>query len=260
MAVLDLFGLDGRRALVTGANKGLGKAFALALAEAGADVAVTSRTLENAEVTAEEIRAMGRKSLAIQVDVREEAQVREMVAKAERDLGPIDIQVNNAGFGRVNKTLDDLSLEEWSIAIDTNITGTFLCGREMAPLMAKRGGGTMINLASICGFTILQGVPPSPYDASKSGVVALTKAMAVQWGPQGIRVNAIAPGLHLTDPNKRWFSTLPEFYDAVVEATPLKRVADPEELGGLVVFLASDASPFVTGQTIIVDGGYSIWK
>jgi len=111
MAVLDLFRLDGRRALVTGANKGLGKAFALALAEAGADVAVTSRTLENAEVTAKEIQAMGHKSLAIQVDVREEDQVREMVAKAESDLGPIDIQVNNAGFGRVNKTLDELSLE-----------------------------------------------------------------------------------------------------------------------------------------------------
>lgn len=245
IGILDKFGLQDKVALVTGAGKNLGKVIALALAEAGADVAVASRTLSEIQKTAEEIREKGKKALAIPLDVTNFAQVESAVRQIVSEFGRIDILVNNAAV-RSYKPLLEMSENEWRGVIDTNLTGAFFCCKAVGRFMVRRGSGRIINISSAAG---IQGIADrTVYCASKGGLVLLTRALALEWAPYNILVNAVAPGTLAT----RHFN---ETLEKRSEGLPLGRPAELNEIAPLVVYLASDASTYTTGEVIVVDGG-----
>ena len=247
MGVLDKFRLQGKVALVTGAGKNLGKVIALSFAEAGADVVVASRTLSEVQKTAEEIREKGQKSLAIPLDVTDFAQVERAVRQVVSEFGRIDILVNNA-VARSYKSLLEMSEDEWRSVIDTNLTGAFLCCKAVGPFMVRQGGGRVINIASKAGFRGT--VDRTAYCASKGGLVLLTRALALEWAPYNILVNAVAPGLLLTPRHSS-----KEVLKKRVVGVPLGRGAELDEIAPAVVYLASEASTYTTGEVILVDGG-----
>ncbi|MEI7448439.1 MAG: 3-oxoacyl-ACP reductase family protein [Desulfomonile sp.] len=244
--------LDGRVALVTGAGKGLGKAFCLRLAEEGADiVAVTRADTEGLEKTAKEVRSLGREVLAAKVDVSREEDTLSMAAQALERFGRIDVLVNNAAYyyGVARKAFTEISLEEWDRMMAVNVKGPWLCTRAVFPNMKERGKGKIINLASEVFFTGSQGFVH--YVSSKGGVIGLTRALAIELGPYGICVNAVAPGYTDTEASR----TIADVSKYDISRTPLKRLERPEDVVGIVAFLASDESDFITGQTVLVDGG-----
>jgi NAD(P)-dependent dehydrogenase (short-subunit alcohol dehydrogenase family) len=251
---IDLFRLDGRVALVTGGSKGLGEAMAGALASAGADVVLTSRHYAEAEAAAGRVGAeYGRRAVAIEADVADAAQVAAMVQQALGALGHIDILVNNAGIN-IRKATLDLSEAEWLEVLATNLTGPFLVSRAVAPHMIERGWGRIINLGSIQSFIAMPGRPA--YNSTKGGLMQLTRTMALEWAQQGVNVNALCPGPFDT-PLNRSLRDNPAAYQAFLSKIPLGRWGDPGELGGAVIFLASEASSFVTGAALMVDGGWT---
>jgi NAD(P)-dependent dehydrogenase (short-subunit alcohol dehydrogenase family) len=254
MTVLDQFRLTGRRALVTGGGRGLGRVIAQALAEAGADVAVAGRTLDVCEDAAREIAAAtGRRTLALAADVTLIADVERLVREVEAGLGPIDILVNNAGVN-IRGVVEELGEADWDTVIGTNLKAPFLCSRAVGPGMCARGWGRVINLGSILSVIALPG--RAPYASSKAGVLGLTRVLALEWAKQGVTVNAICPGPFATDMN-RLLLTDPVKYQAFVEKIPLGRWGELHEIVGAAVFLASDASSFVTGSALFVDGGWT---
>ena len=251
--------LEGKVSIVTGASKGLGASFAEMLAKAGSDVVITCRHFKDLEATAAAIRNSGRKVLKIECDITAEDQVKSMVEQAYDEFGKIDILVNNAATGRVNLPPQETTLEQWSSVIQTNVTGPFLCSREVGKVMIKQKKGKIINIASMSGYIINKYFHGGSYDISKSSVVALTKALAVEWAPYNINVFAVAPGYYYTDPNRRWFESNEEVYQKVTDMIPLKKLGDIKELAGLIACLASDITNYMTGSTILIDGGYTIW-
>jgi NAD(P)-dependent dehydrogenase (short-subunit alcohol dehydrogenase family) len=252
--VYDKLRLDGKVALVTGGGRGLGKAMVLALAEAGANVAVLGRTVKEIEETAGEIKKMERKALAVPTDILQPQDVEKAVQMTLKELGQIDILVNNSGTTLV-KSILDLSLEEWNRIIQTNLTGVFIISKVVGKHMVERKQGKVINIASVAG---VRGVTTlSAYGASKAGVIQLTRCMAAEWARYNIRVNAIAPGYFYTSMSAPGLDN-DKVRDAILSKIPLRRVGQPEELGPLVVYLASEASDFMTGETIFIDGGQSI--
>ena len=256
MSVLALFDLTGEKALVTGGGQGIGRSMALALAEAGADVAVAQRRGEVAEKTAGEIAAIGRDSLAISADVSDAADVERMVEATQERFGRIDILVNNAGIARGGPT-DEVSEELWDSVIDINLKSVFLCSRLVGPEMARAGKGSIINNGSMSGYIVNKPQPQAAYNASKAAVHHLTKSLAAEWAADGVRVNAVAPGYIDTDMSSAGLrSPLREEWLA---QTPMGRVGEADELKGVTLFLASRASSFVTGEVIVVDGGYCCW-
>jgi NAD(P)-dependent dehydrogenase (short-subunit alcohol dehydrogenase family) len=253
-SVLDLFRLDGRRALVTGGHKGLGLMMAKALAEAGADVAIASRTLDACRQAAGVVaKDTGRRSAAFALDVTSGDAVAAAADEIERAFGPIDILVNNAGVN-VRGNVQDLSEADWDAVIDTNLKGPFLCARAFGPRMCARGWGRVINLASILGVVALGG--RAPYASSKAGVINLTRVLALEWAAQGVTVNAIGPGPFATDMNLPLLND-PAKYQAFVQKIPMGRWGELHEIGGAAVFLASDAASYVTGSLLLVDGGWT---
>jgi len=254
MNVLDSFRLDGRRALVTGGSKGLGKVIATALAEAGADVAIVSRTAADCEATAGEIAAAtGRKALYATADLTDGKQIAAMIDDVQDRLGPIDVLVNNAGVN-TRGLAHELSEEDFDAVVAINLKSPFLCSRILGPQMCERGWGRVINLGSILSVVALPG--RAPYCSAKAGVVNLTRVLALEWAQSGVTVNAICPGPFATDMNKPLLAD-PEKYKAFLSKIPMGRWGDLDEIAGAAVFLASGASSFVTGSTLFVDGGWT---
>jgi NAD(P)-dependent dehydrogenase (short-subunit alcohol dehydrogenase family) len=254
LSVLSHFRLDGRRALVTGGARGLGRVMAEALAEAGADVAITSRTADSGREAAAAIAAAtGRRVVAFSADVRHAAEIARLADEVEAGLGPVDILVNNAGIN-VRGAADQLAEADWDAVIDTNLKGPFLCARTFGPRMAARGWGRVLNLGSILSVIALPG--RAPYAASKAGVLNLTRVLALEWADRGVTVNAICPGPFGTDMNRPLLND-PEKFKAFVAKIPMGRWGELHEIAGVTVFLASDASSFVTGSAIFVDGGWT---
>jgi NAD(P)-dependent dehydrogenase (short-subunit alcohol dehydrogenase family) len=254
----ELFDLSGRVAIVTGAGSGLGALFAQALAEAGADVVCADLNLAGARDTVGAIEAMGRSALAVEVNVTDEAAVVAMVQTTLDRFGRLDIIVNNAGIG-ITGPPEEMTLADWQKSIDVNLTGVFLCAREAAKVMIAAGnGGRIINIASILGAVASMPGPATAYAASKGGVINLTRDLAVHWASHGIRVNAIAPAYFPSAMTGNAFA-VPEIVAELDRRTPLGRTGMLEELKGPIVFLASDASSYVTGHTLFVDGGWTAW-
>ena len=247
---MNLFDLNGKAALVTGGNGGIGLGMASALAEAGAKLAIAGRDeKKNAEAAA------GLDAIAIKADLKDEKACRAAVDEAARRLGRLDILVNNAGIN-VRKAPQDYTLEEWKLVLDTNLTSAFVASQAAYPHLQKAGGGKIVNIGSM--MSIFGASFVAPYGASKGGIVQLTRALACAWARDNIQVNAVLPGWIDTNLTRRAREEVKGLQERVVARTPAGRWGEPEDLGGIAVFLASRASDFVTGTAIPVDGGYSV--
>ena len=249
----DLFRLDGRCALVTGASGSLGRHFAEVLARAGAAVVLAARRLDRLETIADEIGAAGGKTMAVALDVTNAGSIGAAFAAAEERLGPVTVLVNNAGL-TVTKPLLEHDEADWDKVMDTNLKGAWLVAQEAARRMAAAGGGNIINIASILGLRVAGTVPA--YCASKAGLIHLTRAMALELARDGIRVNALAPGYIETDINRDFFAG--EAGQRLIKRIPQRRLGQLEDLDGALLYLASDASRYMTGSVVTVDGGHMV--
>jgi NAD(P)-dependent dehydrogenase (short-subunit alcohol dehydrogenase family) len=250
VSVLDAFRLDGRVAVVTGGNRGLGFAFARALGEAGARVAIAARDPERSGEAAGELGA-----LDVPLDVTDQASVDAMVETVTGELGPVDVLVNNAGTCFHRPALD-VPEDEWRAVWDVNVDGLWRCSRAVGAQMVERGTGSIVNIGSISAMIVNRPQMQPAYNASKAAVHQLTKSLAAEWARHGVRVNALAPGYTKTEMAP---VDEPRFRRHWIEDAPMERYATPEELGPSLLYLASDASSFVTGSVLVVDGGYTLW-
>ena len=244
--------LEERVAIVTGGGTGIGRAIAIELAEFGADVVVASRDPQHLEPTAAEIRALGRRALAIQTDIRIPAQIEALAEQTVAELGKIDIHINNAG-GQYPGPAEDLSIEGWRSVIDLNLNGTFYCSQVMARQMMQTHGGAIVNIVANFGLRAAPGLAHSA--AARAAVINLTRTLALEWAKHSIRVNAVAPGVVMTEGALSEMLISPDAIETIERAIPLKRLGTPEDIAHMVTFLVSDAAAYITGETIAVDGG-----
>ncbi len=252
MSVLDNFRLDGKVSIVTGASRGLGEAMAEALAEAGSHIVLAARSVEALNTIAERLRALGVKALVVPTHVEEEKELDHLVEETVNEFGRIDVLVNNAGTTARHPAID-FPREEWDRVVAVNLRSVFLLCQKVARVMRRQDGGKIINIASLLSEI---GVPLIPaYAVSKGGIRQLTKSLAVEWAQYNIRVNAIGPGYFRSDLTERLYQD-PERYNPILSRVAIKRWGKPEDLKGAVVYLASKASDYVTGQVLYVDGGY----
>lgn len=265
----NIFDLSGRVALVTGGGSGLGRVFSEAMAEFGANVAIADVDEEGAKETAELVREFGQQSLVVKADVNNPDDVQHMVDETVAKLGSIDILVNNAGINAKPAKIADIPIEDWDRVLEIDLRGVFLCTRAVLPVMVKQRKGSIINIASVLGikavFEIGEIMPTVHYSVAKAGVISLTKETAVEYAKDGIRANCIAPGWHRgTRLTSQWREKVwqedqrKKYEEMIVRITPLGRRGEPSELKGLIVYLASDASSFMTGQVLVSDGGLCV--
>lgn len=252
MTDLSLFDLTGQKALVTGASRGIGQEIAIALARAGADVAITAREVASLDASTAAITAQGRKAVPLALDVRDVAAVSTAFATAAERMGGLSILVNNAGVEEVTPSLD-VTEETWDKILDTNLKGAFFVAQAAARHMQAHGGGTIVN---VCSLTSAVGVPTAvPYGASKSGLLGMTRALAAEWAPLGIRVNGIGPGYFRTEMTEVFYRD-EAWAASMLAKIPAARFGDLRDLVGATAFLCADAARYVTGQILYVDGGY----
>ncbi len=248
-----LFDLSGRVAIVTGTSRGLGQYMARALAKAGADLVLTSRTRGSLRAFEAEVRGLGQRAVSLELDVRNQESIERMATEAEKAFGHFDILVNNAGCN-VRKAALDVTWEDWNLILDTNLRGSFFVAQAVARRMIPRGYGRIINIGSVTSVAGYAGL--GPYGASRGGIRQLTMSLADDWGKHGVTVNCLAPGWVRTEQNKVLYENK-EWVEYLCDRIPVKRPGRPEDLDAAVVFLAAESSRYVTGQTLLVDGGIS---
>lgn len=251
MPIAD-FSLDGKVAIVTGGSRGIGRAIAVALAEAGADVVVAARKPESLEETVEAIRQTGRRGVAVPTNVRDTEALRALVEETKRQFGRLDILVNNAATNPVFGPIADLEERAWDTIMNTNVKAAFLLSKFARPLMLENGGGSIINVSSTGGLRASLGL--GCYSVSKAALIMLTQVLAKEWGPEGIRVNCVAPGLIKTEFSRALWEN-EQILQNTLSQNPLRRIGMAEEVAGAVVYFASNASSYTNGQTLVIDGG-----
>lgn len=251
--MMDLFDLSGKVAVVTGASRGLGQYFGRALARAGADLVITSRDISRLESFQHEIEHLGRRALPVELDVLNEKDIEQMVTAAIDEYGKIDILVNNAGLN-IRKPAAEMAWKDWDTVLDTNLKGSFFVAQAVGKRMIERRYGRIINIGSCTCVFGMEGI--GPYCASRAGTLGMTRSLAAEWGRHGVTVNCLAPGWFKTAQNQVLYENKP-WVEYITDRIPLGRPGKPDDLDGTVVFLASDASAYVTGQIILVDGGFT---
>jgi len=257
MTDISQFSLEGKVALVTGGSRGIGESTAISFAKAGADVAVTSRKIQDLERVADEVTSLGRKSMAVESHIGRMDQIQPLMDKVVAEFGKIDILVNNAGTNFFMPAID-MTEKGWDVVINLDLKGLFFLSQAAARVMKENGGGKIINVSSVSGLKVQ--VPTGHYSIAKAGVIMATKVMALEWAQYNIRVNNIAPGAIETRLYDSIFSLLPEDEakaqkEQAAKQIPMGRAGEPQEIADVMIFLASDASSYVTGQTFVVDGG-----
>jgi NAD(P)-dependent dehydrogenase (short-subunit alcohol dehydrogenase family) len=253
---LPMFNLTGKVAIVTGGYQGIGRGIAEGLAEAGSDVVICARNYDRCVDACSEIEKLGVKTLPIRCDISKTEEVKSLVSETVKEMGKINILVNNAGVGGSEKPVIEMSDEDWDHAVNIDLRGAFLCAREVTKEMIKQGGGKIINVSSIAGFIAMANM--SAYCASKGGLLQLTKVMALECIRYNIQVNALCPGYFLTPLNRTFFES--EVGQKIIKKNiPMGRLGSPEELKGTAIYLASSATDFMTGSAIVIDGGQLLW-
>lgn len=255
--VLDKFSLEGQVGVVTGGGQGLGKAFSLAFAEAGADMVVAEINPETGLKTIEEIQKLGRRSLWIETDVRKKTSVEAMVEKTVAEFDKLDFLMNNAGI-TLWQEAEDVPEEDWMNLMNINLNGLFYSCQAAARQMKKQGGGRIVNIASMSGLIVNRPQLQTSYNTSKAAVIHLTKSLAAEWAPHNIRVNSISPG-YMDGPMAGPFFEDPKYGPVWFDAIPMHRPGQPEELCPVAVLLASEASSYMTGSNVVIDGGFTVW-
>ena len=260
MSIFDRFRLDGKRLLITGGSRGLGREMALAIADAGAECVLVGRDAESLARTAAEIEALGRQAWTICADVGRPDDCERACREALERYGSIDILINNVGGRRVDIPTAELPLEQWRHILDLNLTSTFVCTKLIGGAMIERGrGGRIINVASISAWVVGRGIGGRTYETAKAAVIQFTRTVAADWAQYGITANAICPGGFMTEANQRWARENPAVIETFKAKIPLGDYGPPEDLGPLAVYLASDASRYMTGASLVIDGGYTLW-
>lgn len=259
MNTLDSMRIDGRRALVTGGSRGLGLEIARALVDGGASVTLVGREAERLESAREELSAAGGVVDTITADIGLPAEAERLCEEALSRFAPIDILVNNVGGRRINYPTEEMPLTEWQRIIDLNLTQAFILTKTIGGAMLPRKRGRVINVASISAFLAGKPMRGRSYETSKAALTMFTRAVAADWAPHGVTVNAVAPGGFMTDANRRWFRENPQLQQVFEAQVPMGRLGEPDELGPLAVYLASGASSYMTGTVLTIDGGYTVW-